>query len=87
MKYSRSQRRQLEHLIVGAPREPAWSLDDPRIGGVDAIDVRENLASRGSNTDGERNGARIGSSATERRHLEIRSDSLKPRHDDDSTVR
>ena len=57
--------------------------DDPRIGGVDAVHVRADLAPLGAERRRQRDGGRVAASAPERGDLASIRDALIARDDDD----
>ena len=61
----RSGRGHLEHFIVGNFRQLARVFHDPRVAGVNAIDIGEDLADIGLQRRGDRNRREVGSAATQ----------------------
>ena len=81
---------ELEHLLVVDLIDEPRVGDDPRVGRVDALDVGVDLAAVGAEGRGEGHGGRIGSAATERRHLaeeeRLVGRALEAGHDDDAAL-
>ena len=67
----------LEHLVEADARQLAGAGDDARVGGVDAEDVRVDLAVVRAERGGEGDGGRVGAAPAERRHLECGRDALE----------
>ena len=63
---------ELEHLLVADDRQLAGLGDEPRIGGVDAADVGEDLAAVGPRRGGQGDGRRVAAAAAEGRDLLVR---------------
>ena len=62
-------------------------VHDPRIRGVDAVDVRADLAPLGAERRRQRHGGRVAAAAPERGHLAPVRDALVARDDDDPAAR
>jgi len=62
---------QFEHFVVGDLRQLAGSLHDARISGVNAIDVRVDLAEIGLDRRRQRDGRKVGTAAAERGDLPL----------------
>ena len=60
------ERGHLQHLLEGDPVEAAGLAHDARVGGVDAVDVRVDVAALGLERRGERDRARVRAAAAER---------------------
>ena len=56
---------------------------DPRVGRVDAVDVRIDLAGVGAEGGGKRDGGRVRAAAAERRDVELRGNALEAGDEDD----
>ncbi len=82
--------RQLEHLLVADDRELAGVRHETRVGGVDALDVRVDLAAIGPQRGSQRDRGRVGAAAAERRSLHqldrARALALEAGDDDDLPV-
>jgi 2-polyprenyl-6-hydroxyphenyl methylase/3-demethylubiquinone-9 3-methyltransferase len=75
--------RQFEHLVVGNLLELLRVRHDARVGGVNAVHVRVNLAEVGLERGGKRNRRQIRTAAAQRRDLAFRRLALEAGHDDD----
>ena len=69
--------RELEHLLVGDAVELPRVRADARVAGVDAVDVGVDLAAVGLERRGERDRARVGAAAAERRDVVVLVDALE----------
>ncbi len=78
-----AERGELEHLLARDARELPCVGADPRVGRVDAVDVRVDLADVGLQRGGERHAGRVGAAAAERRDVSVLVLALEPRHDGD----
>src|SRR3546814_10842734 len=67
----------LQHLLIGDFIDLPRLRNDAWIGGVDAVDIGEDVAAVGVQCGGERNRRRIGTAAAERRDPVSRRQSLK----------
>ena len=78
---------ELEHLLVADDGELAGVGHEPRVGGVDAADVGEDLAAVGPERGGQRDRGRVAAAAPERRDLAVSMAAgalaLEPGDDDD----
>ena len=73
---------QFEHFVVGNFLELARARHDARVGGVNAIDVRVNLAKVGLERRGQGDGRQVRTAAAQRGDLPFGSLSLKTGDDD-----
>ncbi len=78
---------EFQHLVVGYEVELAGFGDDTRVGGVDPVHVREDLAGLGSEGRGQRDGGGVGAAAAEGGDVVLGGDSLEAGHQDDLVVR
>ena len=78
-----AQRRELEHLLVGDALDLPRRGADVRVGRVDAVDVRVDLALVGADGRGDGDGARVGAAAAERRDVAGVVDPLEAGDDGD----
>ena len=60
---------QLHHFLVADLGDPAGARHDPRVGGVDAVDVGVDLAVVGAQGRGQRDRCGVGGAATQRRDV------------------
>ena len=67
----------LEHLVVGDVVDLARLGDQARVGGVDAVDVRVDLADVGVQGVGQGHGGGVGAAAAERRDVLLGGDALE----------
>src|SRR3546814_20844274 len=67
----------LQHLLIGDFIDLPRLRNDAWIGGVDAVDIGEDVAAVGVQCGGERNRRRIGTAAAERRDPVSRRQSMK----------
>src|SRR5581483_3635636 len=77
---------QLEHFVVADAGDAASLGHDARVGGVNAIDVRVNLAGVGAEDGCQSDGGSIAAAAAERGDVEVVVDALKAGGDDDIAV-
>ena len=73
-----AQRGHLQHLLVGDAVELARLGDDPRVGGVDAVDVGEDVAALGAQRRRQRHGRGVRAAAAERGHAALGPMPWKP---------
>ncbi len=71
--------RQLQHLVVGDARQLARRGHDVRVGGVDPVDVGENLAGVGLKRGGDRHRRRVGAAASQRGDVAVVVGALESR--------
>ena len=81
--HPRAQAGQLEHLVVADAVDLAGLGDDPRVGGVDAVDVGVDLAGVGAQHGGQGHGRRVGAAAAQRRDVVVLVDALEAGDDHD----
>jgi hypothetical protein len=74
---------EFEHFVVGNLGELLRVRDDAGVGGVNAVDVRVDLAEVGLERGGERDGGEVGTAAAERGDLRLRRFALESGDDDD----
>ena len=77
---------ELEHLVVADPVDLPCFRHDPRIGGVDAVDVGVDLAAGGPEHGRQRHGRRIRAAAAQSRDVVVFVDALKSGDDHDLAV-
>ena len=76
----------LEHLLVGDLVDFLRAGHDARVGRVDAVDIRVNLAHVGLDASRDGHRGRIGAAASECRDVTRRVDALEPGDDDDVVI-
>ena len=76
----------LEHLVVGDGVQLARLRHEARVGGVDAVDVRVDLADRRRECVRQRHGGRVGTAAAERGDVLLGRDALETGDEDDLAV-
>ena len=78
-----TERCQIQHFIISDLTEFLRILDDPRIGGVNAVYIRIDLAGVRMERRGDRDSCRIGAAASEGRQVVIPVDALEARDQND----
>ena len=78
----RAEARQFEHFVVGNFRQLLRGRHDARIGGINAVHVRVNLAEVGLERRCQRDGRQIRTAAAQRRDLAFRRLALETGDDD-----
>ena len=86
LQHLRSEARHFQHFLERHRIEAARFGHDARIGRIDAIDVRVDLAFRGAKCRCERNTGRVGASAPEGSDVAIRIHALESGDDDDRSI-
>ena len=83
MQHLRTERSELQHLIIGDLIELAGVFHQPRVGGIHTVHIGIDLAEVGMQHRRQGDGARIRPAAPEGRHIIIPVKALKARHDHD----
>src|SRR5207244_1489802 len=82
----RAKRRELEHLFIRDPFDLARIRANPRISGIDAIDVGIDFARAGLERGRDRDSARVRAATSERRDIPLLVDALEAGDDSDLTL-